>query len=497
MPSPRYILSERAASALRELIAPGSAYGSRPRPIRDVGGGDNRRPLFLECRIFPKGATDPGTGEPVDALRVFVGPSGNYPTSIRINGRAALLSYTAGDLDAEGWLQLGDASTIAAVWLVPTELPGAQPKTYAEATNWGNAVGYSFDTTGNMANPGAAPSGAPGNNWPRWMHPLCLCGIVNGKVLQGIIGGADVSVEVGDADGTHSGSTTPGPGVAGGFCSIEQNDQKQLQLHGFNAPNLVDPTVAMVEAAGIDLVIRQAVYQGQQSQSLQMGRVRYMALYELIDVLRMITGDDWWSTFQNQLPAIMGVMGNYADANQGPFWRSGGDASTCYGEDIADATGTVVIDLDGKELQGDWIAKPANNGRFQVDGRLDVTAGVDVANDVTAQGFGNFGQLDVNSDAVVGGDLAVTGDISGTQITGSKVSSNDSVDAATDVTAGGNVTATGDVSAGGDVAAGGDVSATGELSGGSLKVNGTTYTQQTITYLDANGQPQTLDVLAT
>ena len=48
-----------------------------------------------------------------------------------------------------------------------------------------------------------------------------------------------------------------------------------------------------------------------------------------------------------------------------------------------------------------------------------------------------------------------------------------------------------------EISAGGDVVAAGELSGGSLKVNGTTYTQQTITYLDANGQPQTIDVLAT
>ena len=487
----KYVLGEAAAAALRPLLQRGAVFGSRPHQIRDVGGGDNRRPLFLECRIFPKGATDPGTGEPVDALRVFIGPSGNYPTSVRVNGRAVLLSYTAGDLDAEGWLQLGDASTIAAVWLVPTELPGAQPKTYAEATNWGSTVGYSFDTTGSMANPGAAPSGAPDNNWPRWLHPLCLCGVVDGKILQGIIGGADVSVEVGDADGTHSGSTTPGTGVAGGFCSVEQNDQKQLQLYGFNAPNLVNPTVAMVEAAGIDLVIRQAVYQGEQASSILMGRVRYMALFELIDVLRTITGDDWWTTFQRQLPAIMGAMGNYADENRGPFWRSGGDASTCYGEDVANAAGTVVIDLDGKELQGDWTAKPNNNGRFQVDGRLDVTAGVDVANDVTAQGFGNFGKLDVSSDAAVGGDLAVTGDISGTVITGSQVASNSSVDATTDVTAGGDVTAAGDISAGGDVVA------AGELSGGSLKVNGTTYTQQTITYLDANGQPQTIDVLAT
>lgn len=488
---PRYVLSQRAAEALRPLIQAGTRLAARPRQIRDVGGGDNRRPLFLECRIFPKAATDPGTGEPVDALRVFIGPSGNYPTSVRVNGRAVLLSYTAGDLDAEGWLQLGRLDAISAVWLVPTELPGSSPKTYAQATNWGSTLGYSFDTTGSMANPGAAPSGAPDNNWPRWMHPLCLCGVVNGKVLQGIIGGADVSVEVGDADGTHSGSTTPGPGVAGGFCSIEQNDQKQLQLHGFNAPNLVNPTVAMVEAAGIDLVIRQCVYQGQQASSISMGRVRYLALFELIDVLRTITGDDWWTTFQAQLAAIMGVMGNYCDANRGPFWRSGGDASTCYGKDIANAAGTVVIDLDGKKLQGNWTAKPDNNGRFQVDGRLDVTAGVDVANDVTAQGFGNFGKLDVTSDAGIGGNLAVTGNIAGTVIAGSQVVSNSSVDATTDVTAGGNVTATGDVSAGGDVAA------TGELSGATLKVNGTTYTQQTITYLDANGQPQTIDVLAT
>ena len=42
----------------------------------------------------------------------------------------------------------------------------------------------------------------------------------------------------------------------------------------------------------------------------------------------------------------------------GDYWESGGDSSTCYGSEIGDSNGTVVIDLDNCELEGCYWYAP-------------------------------------------------------------------------------------------------------------------------------------------
>lgn len=461
MPPLRYILSERAARALGALIAPGSAYGSRRRPIRDAGGGPLPARGFLECRVFPGGATDPDTGEKVDELRVYIGPGGNYPPSLRINGKPAPLSINAGDVDADGWLPLGAADSIAAVWLVPSALPvTTSPATYENAPNQAYTISYAFDILGTTAQPGTQPTGVPDGNWPRWLRPLFVAAVDGGDVRQGIMHGAEITVEVGDADGTHSGGSNPGPGAAGGFCSIEQGDLQQLQLFGFTEPNLVDPTSAAISAAGIDLVVRDAGYTGQQAGSISRARVRYIQLYQLLETLRTIWGNDFDAWFLAHLAEILAHMADYVADNQGPFWLTGGSEDTNYGTGIGDENGALVIDLANSELEGDW----ATGGDLDVGGAAGAAAGnltvkgnVDCDGSVTVQGSGDF---------VAGLDTL------------------------------GDLAATGNATIGGNVTIGGDAAVSGSLAvGGTLKLGGDDYVPANITYLDANGNPQTITIL--
>ena len=71
MPQARYVLSERAAAALRNLIAPGSGYGSRARRISDVG-----QSVGMQWRIYTARTETQGEGEdtPTVSVSVSVGP---------------------------------------------------------------------------------------------------------------------------------------------------------------------------------------------------------------------------------------------------------------------------------------------------------------------------------------------------------------------------------------------------------------------------------------
>ena len=458
MPTPRYILSERAASALRALIAPGSTYSSRRRPIRDAGGGPLPPRGFLECRVFKGGATDPQSGETVDELRVYIGPGGNYPPSLRINGKPAPLAINAGDVDADGWLPLGAADSITAVWLVPSALPvTTSPATYENAPNQAYTISYGFDVLGTTAQPGTQPTGVPDGNWPRWLRPLFVAAVDGGDVRQGIMHGAEITVEVGDADGTHSGSSNPGPGAAGGFCSIEQGDLQQLQLFGFTEPNLVDPTSAAISAAGIDLVVRDAGYTGQQAGSISRARVRYIQLYQLLETLRTIWGNDFNAWFLAHLAEIMAHMADYVTDNQGPFWLTGGSEDTNNGTGIGDENGNLVIDLANSELEGAW----ATGGELDVGGAAGAAAGAGklrVRGDAQFDGAVRIGgvlwlnaQLNLDGDISVGGNRLINA--SGSEIRASKIVTT------------------------------------------ALDFSGDNYVPANITYLDANGNPQTITVL--
>ena len=71
MPQARYVLSERAAAALRNLIAPGSGYGSRARRISDVG-----QSVGMQWRISTARTETQVEGEetPTVSVEVSVGP---------------------------------------------------------------------------------------------------------------------------------------------------------------------------------------------------------------------------------------------------------------------------------------------------------------------------------------------------------------------------------------------------------------------------------------
>lgn len=458
---PRYVLSQRAADALRPLIEPGAGYGSRPRQIRDAGDG-RRAPFFLECRAFV--GADAVTGDPVRVIRAYIGPNGAYPPSIRINGRAAPLANIAGNVPADGWLELGPIQSIAAVWLVPDALPQATPQTYGDAPNWGGtSIQYRFDTTGSTTGPGVPPTRAPDANWPRWLHPLLVCTVDGTRINQGVIGGADISVEVGDADGTHSGTDTAGPGAAGGFCSVEQSGQQHLQLYDFRTGSRPDPVNG---TANFDLVLRECDGHGA-GQSPSRAVLRYMVLDRLIDYLRTQIGADFAAWLAAHAADVLNILAAQDLADGGPFWLSGGDSTTCYGSDVANMARTVVLDLDNLELRGAWKAAPGAGNVFQVDGKLDVTGAADVAGQIACNNTVSANDLSAANDVTAGGDLAVTGN----------------------ATIGGNATISGDASAANvaatsNVTAGGDVAATGGLSGASLTINGVTYTPTQITFPD-------------
>lgn len=497
----KYVLGERAAAALRPIIANGADYDSRPRRIANDSSAAPGGPYFLECRIFEDGPADEETGERTKALRMYLGPQGDYPASLRINGKPAPLSLQQAKIRADGWYELGNPESIEAVWLVPVAIPG-EGGNYYNAANQSYSVLYTPDTTGTSQAPGVAPGNAPNNDWPRWLRPL-LIATVSGSVRvgQGLMNGAEITIEVGDADGTHSGAATPGPGVAGGYCSIEQNGLQQLQLFHFSDTDMnlvVDEAAAL--AAGIDLVVRKAGYVGQQGLSIDKARVMYVQLSQLIELLRTFTGEDIPTWLASHMSEVAVLFRNYVESNDGPFWLSGGNASTCYGSDIADQNHDLAIDIDSRELKGAWGTEADKT--FSVGGSLDVAGSVTAPN-----GSGNFGgtletasDLTVGASASVGGNLTVTGDANVAVLTASQINSNSDANIATnasvgaDLTVGGDVSVTGDITA--DTANAQTVSATNidtaTLDTATLKIGGDNYVPTQIVL--ANGQ--TLTVLA-
>lgn len=501
----KFVLGERAAAALRPIIANGADYDSRPRRIASQTKRDPRDAHFLEVRVFTDGAVDSETGEPVKELRVYLGAFADHPAPLRINGKAVKLKYDLSRMRDDGWLLLGHADKIQSVWLVPVEIPVPSRPYYYAATNQDWQIKYQFDLTGSQVAPGEPPA-ATDVNWHRWLRPLYICSVLadGERIEQGIMHGAEITIEVGDADGTHSGAATPGPGIPGGYCSIEQTNLQQLQLYHFNDTTMnlvVDEAAAL--AAGIDLVVRKAGYVGQQGAAIDKGRIMYVQLYQLIDLLRTFTGEDIPTWLASHMPEVALLFRNYVEDNDGPFWLSGGNSSTCYGSDIADQNHDLAIDIDGRELKGAWSTE--RNQNFSVGGSLDVAGSVTAPN-----GSGSFGgdlgaarDLTVGANASVGGNLTVTGDADVTVLTASQINSNSDANIATnasvgaDLTVGGDVNVTGDVTA--DTANVQTVNATNvdtaTLDTAALKIGGDTYVPANITYLDANGNPQTITVL--
>lgn len=495
----KYVIGERAAAALRPIIANGADYDSRPRRIASQTKRDPRDAHFLEVRVFTDGAVDSETGEPVKELRVYLGAFADHPAPLRINGKAVKLKYDLSRMRDDGWLLLGSAEEIQSVWLIPVEIPAPSRPFYYAATNQDWEIKYQFDLTGTQVAPGGSP-GATDINWHRWLRPLYICSVLGDgeRIEQGIMHGAEITIEVGDADGTHSGAAIPGPGIPGGFCSIEQTNLQQLQLYHFNdtAMNLVVDEAAAL-AAGIDLVVRKAGYVGQQGESIDKARVMYVQLSQLIELLRTFTGEDIPTWLASHMPEVAVLFRNYVESNDGPFWLSGGNASTCYGSDIADQNHDLAIDIDGRELKGAWSTEANQN--FSVGGSLDVAGSVTVPN-----GNGSFGgdlgaarDLTVGANAWIGGNLTVAGDVDANILTVWQIIVRHDASIDADLTVGGDANVTGDVTA--DEARVRAVRATdidtSTLDAATLKVGGDTYAPTQITYLDANGNPQTITVL--
>lgn len=108
MPSaPRYVLSERAAAALRPLLQAGSAYGSRPRPSRNVSSAADKPPRPFAARL----AAAEGGGE---ELLVYLPPR----TAEDVSWDGATLAGPDLGTEAEPWVSLGAWSTALTLWLL-------------------------------------------------------------------------------------------------------------------------------------------------------------------------------------------------------------------------------------------------------------------------------------------------------------------------------------------------------------------------------------------
>lgn len=121
--SPRYVLSQRAADALKPILQAGATFGSRPRPIRDVAAS-GAAPMIYDCRYAGAAALDPDTETASRPLEIYLGDQSSATWSgtrwtIRQGGYAIVLSgnYLPSGT-APGWCRLGALTAATpAVWL--------------------------------------------------------------------------------------------------------------------------------------------------------------------------------------------------------------------------------------------------------------------------------------------------------------------------------------------------------------------------------------------
>ena len=455
--SPRYVLSARAAAALRELIAPGGAYGSRRRPAHNAQSVDLRE-LFRVRRVVERGE-DPETHEPTEEthLLIYLVSAAAVSLAVRINGRATDADLSGLTL-ADGWADLGDEAGIGGIWIQPA-LPASATATTADlATNWSSDRVRVEIVTTSSTDPPPAPTGTPtGLDADRYLHPVPIWAQLAGVGYQLHVGVVESSIEIGDDDGTHSGApTTSGYPAAGGFRSVVQEGRRALGLADFRAPSLLAPEAATADG-GPQIVLRIPGSIG----SAACARVGYVVFAEIVAMLRQSVGDDLlaWLADPGNLDALAAILADEFDADK-LWWPRGGDETVCYGSAIGDAAGrTKVIDLNGKILVGPW--------------KTD--------DDFSVGDNANAADLTVNGDASVTGDLTVTGKAA--------------------VTGNANVAAAPSVTGHGDFSD--EVIAHNGVRADSLYVianwiklnNGDTYAPQQITYVDAAQQSHTVTIL--
>lgn len=120
--SPRYVLSQRAADALKPILQAGAAFGSRPRPIRDVGEG-GAQPMIYDCRYAGAADVDPDTETASRPAEIYLGNQSSATWrgtrwTIQQGGYTIVLQALNQSGSAPGWYRLDNLTAATpAIWL--------------------------------------------------------------------------------------------------------------------------------------------------------------------------------------------------------------------------------------------------------------------------------------------------------------------------------------------------------------------------------------------
>ena len=271
-----YVLSERAAAAVGELIAPGSFHGSRPRPARNVPTA--APPPLFDLRVVP------GRGGAPDEVQLYLGEDADLAgpnNAVRINGLAVAFAAPAGT-PVDGWYPIGSATAVGAVWIV------FSAPALADATNWS---GYGVASVAPVAAQIATtymPVAPVTPSYPadRVYHRLLLWyrpgsawfSTGSGPWTRCVAGGADITIDLADGDASES------------HGSLEHPSGGPVALRSFAAST---PDAWPSSPTGYDLVARQRGSAG--------NRLRYLPLQRVgwIDAAgNLVVGSDTYAPTQ-------------------------------------------------------------------------------------------------------------------------------------------------------------------------------------------------------
>lgn len=134
------------------------------------------------------------------------------------------------------------------------------------------------------------------------------------------------------------------------------------------------------------------------------GAVSYYDLKDLLDKI-----DDEAEARADEDSSLSARIDALEQGTSGPYWKSGDGVTTCYGSDIGNSSGHVVVRLDGKALVGDWgvystAGSGAQGGNFTVENDLSVGQDLGVTRDANIVGIATVGTtLKVDGDATIQG----------------------------------------------------------------------------------------------
>jgi len=196
--NPIFGLSERAAAALRPLIAPGSTYGARKRPAHNVT--PDARPSLFDLRVVPGGSGS------TETVQIYLGEDADLRgpnNAVRVNGLPVAFTAPAGT-PSGGWYPIGASTSVGAVWIV------FSASTVAGATNWAGYGSTLAPVTAQVAATLAAEQ-PPTPSLPddRAFHRLLLwyrpgqtswASPGDGPWTRCVQGGADITIDLADGD---------------------------------------------------------------------------------------------------------------------------------------------------------------------------------------------------------------------------------------------------------------------------------------------------------